>query len=381
MQPIFSIIIPCYNQGHFLPDNLNSLLAQAFQHWEALVINDGSKDDTSEVASRYAAMDNRIKLIEQDNGGLSSARNTGVKHAVGQRFIFLDADDFMYPNCLYEISKLINIVDDHTLIQYGYTYVKEDGKQVLGHTYAQKKENLIVDIFKGNLGPCHSICISRYLLFAAGAFDESLKSVEDWDLWMRAVKVGGIQKIIPEVLVYYRYVKNSMSRDSFVMYDALKKVINRGVVKDSRITIESKLNDSCNVDTSKALQDVLIRSLGVSVMQGKIDASLSLFRLETLKPIEYYQPTDFEPMCSYLSFRYWYAKEEIDAIINNTIPSFSLFLKKAGYSEKFILKTLFCVFHRHLHHNNNFRFGRVLGKLVNVFMRKIQYPLFIKFKN
>ena len=69
-----------------------------------------------------------------------------------------------------------------------------------------------------------------------------MKSVEDWDFWMRAVKAGGTQKIIPENLVYYRYAKNSMSRDGFVMFDALKKVIERGPKTDVRITIESDFN-------------------------------------------------------------------------------------------------------------------------------------------
>ena len=91
MSTQFSIIIPCYNQAHFLSDCLDSLLAQTYRNWEAIVVNDGSTDNTNEVAKSYFIRDNRIKFLEQKNGGLSSARNTGIRNAVGDRFIFLDS--------------------------------------------------------------------------------------------------------------------------------------------------------------------------------------------------------------------------------------------------------------------------------------------------
>ena len=139
MNPLFSIIIPCYNQAHFLPQCLDSLLEQEYKNWEAVVVNDGSPDNTNEVVQKYSVEDPRIKLVVKENGGLSSARNFGIANALGNRFIFLDADDFLYPNCLEKIAAVIRDSDENTLIQYGYTYVKEDGKEVLSHTKAQKK--------------------------------------------------------------------------------------------------------------------------------------------------------------------------------------------------------------------------------------------------
>ena len=69
ISPFFSIIIPCYNQAHFLPDCLDSLLAQDFPDWEAIVVNDGSTDTTTEIALSYTQKDTRIKLVEKVNGG------------------------------------------------------------------------------------------------------------------------------------------------------------------------------------------------------------------------------------------------------------------------------------------------------------------------
>ena len=370
MNTFFSIIIPCYNQGHYLSDCLDSLLTQTYSNWEAIVVNDGSQDNTSEVTINYQKTDSRIHLAEKENGGLSSARNFGIQKTKGDRFIFLDADDFLYPNCLEKIAAVAELSTSDDLIQYGYTYVKEDGKAILSHTKASKKEAIIPDIFKSNLGPCHSICISKVLTEAAGLFDETLKSVEDWDFWARAVKAGGKQKTMPDVLVYYRYSKNSMSRNPFVMFNALKTVIERGPVKDNRITIDSSFNKDYNFDTQEVLNKVLIRSIGVGVMQGNIDETLSFFKKYTNKPLEKYKPQDFEQMCSYLSFRYWYSRPDIKEVFENIYPNFETFLRKAGYGKSFRKKALYAIFKRHLYYKNNYRYGNQLGRAFNFIIRK-----------
>ena len=352
-----------------MPDCLESILVQEFQDWEAIVVNDGSTDSTSEVAKAYKNKDARIKLVEKENGGLSSARNYGIQSAKGNRFIFLDSDDFLYPTCLVKIAEVAQNLSDNVLIQYGYTYVKEDGVGILRHTNAHKKKSLIPDVFKGNLGPCHSICISRYLVILAGPFDETLKSVEDWDFWIRTVKSGGIQKIIPHNLVYYRYSKNSMSRDGFIMFNALKKVIERGPKKDLRITIESELNINYDFNTNEVLQDVLLRSLGVSVMQGKIDESIIFFRENTPIQIHEYQISKFELMCSYLSFRYWYSREDIKEVFELIYPNFKLFFYKLGYSKYKTERILYCVFKRHYFYQNIYRYGKYIGGIFNFFTR------------
>ena len=375
MNPLFSIIIPCYNQAHFLPQCLDSLLEQEFKNWEAIVVNDGSTDATDEVVEKYALKDSRIIVLKKTNGGLSSARNFGIVNAVGSRFIFLDADDFLYPNCLQNIAVVIQDSDDKTLIQYGYTYIKEDGKEILSHTNAQKREPLIPNIFKGNLGPCHSICISRSLIDAAGLFDESLKSVEDWDFWLRAVKAGGKQKIIPEKLVYYRYAKNSMSRDGFVMFDALKKVIERGPKKDLRITIDSELNKNYDFNSNRVIQLVLLRSLGVSIMQGKIDESIQFMKEKSPFPLSEYNVSDYEYMCSYLSFRYWYSSEDIKEVFESIYPNFNLFFNRLGYNKSMTNKALYHVFKRHYFYRNIFKYGKFIGSVVNFILRNYNEKL------
>ena len=92
-----SVIIPCYKQAVFLPDALESLLKQTYRNWEAIVVNDGSPDNTEEVVRQYMQQDNRISYLPQQNQGVSAARNNGIKQAKGEFILPLDADDWIKP--------------------------------------------------------------------------------------------------------------------------------------------------------------------------------------------------------------------------------------------------------------------------------------------
>ncbi|MEM4724269.1 MAG: glycosyltransferase family A protein, partial [Candidatus Hadarchaeum sp.] len=93
-----SVIIPCYNHGHYLPCAVNSVMAQTFADWEAIIVDDGSTDNTREVAAQFT--DSRVRYIYQDNRGLAAARNTGIRAAQGEYLAFLDADDEWEPTFL-----------------------------------------------------------------------------------------------------------------------------------------------------------------------------------------------------------------------------------------------------------------------------------------
>src|SRR5665647_803926 len=92
-----SVIIPCYNQGHFLNESVGSVLAQTYTNWECIIVNDGSTDNTESIALARSQKDSRIKYIKKENEGLSSARNRGLDEASGDFIQFLDADDMIAP--------------------------------------------------------------------------------------------------------------------------------------------------------------------------------------------------------------------------------------------------------------------------------------------
>ncbi|MEZ3564808.1 MAG: glycosyltransferase family 2 protein [Duncaniella sp.] len=97
---MISVIIPAYNAQAYLRECLESVLAQSFSDWEAIIVNDGSTDSTREIAAGFTVRDSRFRLVSTPNGGLSSARNTGIAEARGQWFTYLDSDDILYPDAL-----------------------------------------------------------------------------------------------------------------------------------------------------------------------------------------------------------------------------------------------------------------------------------------
>lgn len=109
MNPAFSIIMPVYNSEKWLSDSIGSILAQSYQYWEFICINDGSEDGSLHVLRQYAEQDKRIKIIDQPNAGASAARNAGLEAAKGDYIMFLDSDDFFDANALEILSNAIEL--------------------------------------------------------------------------------------------------------------------------------------------------------------------------------------------------------------------------------------------------------------------------------
>jgi len=222
---LFSIIIPCYNQAHFLPECLGSILSQIFQNWEALIINDGATDNTSEVANEFSQKDSRIKLVEKVNGGLSSARNRGIQEANGDYFIFLDADDLLLNDCLQYYSRILNEGVD--FIQSGYLSFKDNLRNVL---YKRATIYPYVDFYQtiheANIGPVNGFVVSKKMVQKVGLFNEKLTSCEDWDYWIRSSKAGYTPITVNHIFAAYRFVTGSMGKHSLRMLEQGLRVIN-----------------------------------------------------------------------------------------------------------------------------------------------------------
>lgn len=105
--PQISIIVPIYNVEPYLRGGLNSLLVQSFKDFEVICINDGSKDKSAEILAEYATKDSRIKVITQQNQGVSFARNAGLNAAIGEYIAFMDPDDYLHPQALELFYKII----------------------------------------------------------------------------------------------------------------------------------------------------------------------------------------------------------------------------------------------------------------------------------
>jgi glycosyltransferase involved in cell wall biosynthesis len=125
MYGLISVIMPAYNVEKYIGATIESVLNQTYQNWELIIINDGSTDDTADVAKKMAEKEPRIKLYSQENGGVSRARNKGLTLAQGDYIAFLDADDLWKPEFL---EKLINAKDGARLVYCGYERLHTNGK-------------------------------------------------------------------------------------------------------------------------------------------------------------------------------------------------------------------------------------------------------------
>ena len=155
----FSVVIPVYNVEHFLRDCLESVLNQSFADWEAVCVNDGSTDGSAAILEEYTEKDSRFKVLSQPNGGLSAARNAGLKVAQGEYVIFLDSDDWLEPHALQTLSN--NLDGEDMLCFSGRRFFEETGEfrpadQLTGKVYmsgmAYYNENALSFLVNNRLG-------------------------------------------------------------------------------------------------------------------------------------------------------------------------------------------------------------------------------------
>lgn len=114
----FSVIVPVYNVAPYLRESLNSLVAQTFSGWEAICVDDGSTDGSAAILDEYAAQDSRIKVLRQENSGVSAARNRGLEVAKGDYLWFVDGDDVVAPDALQTIAGAIDEFNSPDIVQF-----------------------------------------------------------------------------------------------------------------------------------------------------------------------------------------------------------------------------------------------------------------------
>jgi len=198
MQPIISVIVPCYNQAQYLPDALDSVLTQTLNNWECVIVNDGSTDDTLVIANEWADKDNRFTVVNKENGGLAAARNDGIKASKGKYILPLDADDKIASTYL---EKAVNYLEEHRETKLVYCYAKffgdEDGMFALpDYSY----EGLLWQ----NLIFCSAV-FRRFDYDKTLGYNPNMKyGNEDWDFWLSLLNKDDTIYRIPDVGFYYR---------------------------------------------------------------------------------------------------------------------------------------------------------------------------------
>lgn len=220
-----SVIIPAYNQAEYLPDAVESVYNQTFPPHEIIVINDGSTDNTKEIAERYMyskfpMIESPVKVINQVNKGLPSARNTGIMAATGDYLMFLDADDILMENCLERLAQEALGSGADILAPSFKEFGKSNREIILGGFDME-------DLKQANrLG--YFCLIKKSALVEIGGYNPKMKfGWEDWDLWFDMFKRGYSIAVVPEVLVLYRVKEKSMIHEANAHAEELSSQIHK----------------------------------------------------------------------------------------------------------------------------------------------------------
>ena len=187
-----SVIIPCYNYGHFLRESIDSVIRQSYPHWECIIIDDGSGDNTREVADALCRQDSRIKYIHQPNQGAAAARNRGLRQSTGEFVQFLDADDLLESEkFLQQVRYLqhhpaVDIIYGDAKAFYGSAGSVVTPQETIQGTYVSGAGSPVVnDFLAGNLPIMVSLLFRRKILAGVGLFIEKIKASEDYEFWLR----------------------------------------------------------------------------------------------------------------------------------------------------------------------------------------------------
>jgi len=258
-KPIISVVIPCFNQSQYLFDSTNSILDQSFKRWECIIVNDGSTDNTDLIGYEICKKDERFKYIFKKNGGLSSARNEGIKNAIGEFILLLDADDKFHHLFM---EKALSIL----IQEKKYGVVTCWGRRFVGDSYDDtfkpKGGNNFNFLFKN--AAIGTSLIRKKCWEEIGGYDENMKKgYEDWEFYIRLTQNWNVY-VIKEVLFYYRQSISSMRVKALKNFDIeIKEYIFK---KHKKLYVEN--------------YDLLIKNLLNSIEKEKIEKIKNLNRIE-----------------------------------------------------------------------------------------------------
>jgi GT2 family glycosyltransferase len=214
MVPAVSVITPAWNAAGFIGETIDSVRAQTFTAWELIVVDDGSTDDTVKIVESYAALDPRVRLVRQPNGGPSTARNRGMKTAAGELLALLDSDDTWQPRFLEAQLAVFAQYPDTGLVTGNGVY---RGGPLDGRPARPISEGCpilpTVELIADECAVFIMTVFRRSVYETIGGFDETQWNSEDYDFWLRAALAGFVFRRNAEPLGNYRIRGGSLSHN------------------------------------------------------------------------------------------------------------------------------------------------------------------------
>ena len=224
--PTVSVVIPTYNRDEVLGHSIDSVLAQTYEDFELIVVDDGSTDDTQAVCKAYE--DDRLTYLRQANEGAAVARNTGIERARGEFVAFQDSDDVWHPE---KLRKQMQVFEegaaDVGVVYTGFWRVADDGRTYVPGPGIEPKEGNVHQALLGQNFVSTQVAVVRKRCFeTAGVFDERLPRFQDWELWLRLSKHFAFG-LVDEPLVTAYDRPDSISNDHQALVEARKLIVRK----------------------------------------------------------------------------------------------------------------------------------------------------------
>jgi glycosyltransferase involved in cell wall biosynthesis len=225
--PWVSVVIPAYNAERYLADTIESVLAQTFRSFEIIIVDDGSTDNTKAIAESFRA--DGVSVVTQANAGTAAARNRALSVARGRFISLLDSDDLWEPDCL---QTMVEFLEQHPQVSIAFCDSRYFGEtKFAGRTYQELYPPNAPLTFARVAGLVSHVCLDamlrREVFDDIGGFDDKLRAVEDFDLWVRALHAGYRIEPVPRVLVHYRRHAASVSAGAALMYSSAVQVLEK----------------------------------------------------------------------------------------------------------------------------------------------------------
>jgi len=212
---LVSVIIPTYNAGKYIRQSITSVMAQDYNNWELIVVDDGSTDDTERIVSEFLN-DHRICYVKKKNSGVSNSRNFGANLAKGDYFCFLDADDFYHSTNLSEKVTVLNTYPAIALVHSDVRMTDEAGRPTGVYNTGLSGDNLHLKILQWQecvVPAPSSIMLRKDIFYTAGQWDPLFSTAADQDFFISVAAKHTIYRI-SHALTSYRVVKGSMSKNT-----------------------------------------------------------------------------------------------------------------------------------------------------------------------
>lgn len=230
---LVSIITPCYNGARYISETINSVLAQTYENWEMIIIDDGSVDNSAEIVAEFCKISDKIRYVKQENAGSAAARNNGISLAEGQYIALLDADDLWEPEFLatqIEFMKEKNAI----CVCCSYRCIDENSNEILQPWICKPVITMKEMQYTSAIGCLTGLydCEKHGKIY----LKEELKSLrDDFAYWIDIIRLEGVAYGNPQILARYRVLQNSVTGNKRKLigkqYKFYRTYLKHGVIK------------------------------------------------------------------------------------------------------------------------------------------------------